>query len=430
MDYTRTELAGNQARLITIPTPNSRSTTVMVMAKVGSRYESRAQNGLAHFMEHMFFKGAQRYPDAMAVASAIDSIGGVFNAFTSEEKVAYFVKLSAAKRELAYDLLSDMIYNSKFDPAEIERERGVIIEEIRMYNDDPMSKVQIDFKRRLFGDQPLGWDIAGPEENIRAFDRADFVRFNEKYYPPSNLAVVVAGALDHSVELDAVERWFGARSAPSVIPSGTQGAPFRADLVEPTKTTLTRRPIEQAHIVLGFLTGGIEDEDQSALKVLSNILGGSMSSRLFHQIRERRGLAYYISSGLSAYSDVGAFRISAGVNLEKIQEALEAIGDQIEKIKSDPVDQAELEKGKENIKGRLDLSMEDSMTIASLFATGEIVRSKIETPDQIVRKIEAVSSADLARVAKKYLRGDRMKMALLGELDDVDRYEKAISISN
>lgn len=411
---------GNGLRVLTAPMPAARSVTVMIMAGTGSRYEDRRINGISHFMEHMFFKGAKRYPDAMAVASAIDSVGGVFNAFTGEEKVAYFVKLSAARKQTAYDVLSDMLLNSKFEQAEIDRERGVIVEEIRMYQDDPMSKVQMDFKSHFFGDQPLGWDIAGPEEVIRSVTRDDFISYRDLHYPADNCVVIAAGGVTHEENLELAERHF---TFTARRPKES-AAPYRPQ--DGVRSRLTRREIEQSHFVLGFPIPGETHPDQPALKVLVNILGGTMSSRLFYQIRERRGLAYYIRASRQAYTDTGALAVSAGINVEKLGEALARVMDEIRKMGAEGVTDEELNRGKENIKGKIDLSTEDSMSLANLFAGYETLYGKIKTPEEIVNEIDAVTMDAVNDVARRYLDPAKTRLAALGPYESVAPFDRAL----
>ncbi|VAX19471.1 FIG007959: peptidase, M16 family [hydrothermal vent metagenome] len=407
-------------RVITIPMPSSRSVTVMAMVGAGSRYEKKKTNGLSHFMEHMFFKGAKRYPDTMAVSSAIDSVGGVFNAFTGEDKVGYFVKLSSAKKRVSYDVLSDMLLNSKFEKEEIDRERGVIIEEIRMYNDDPMSKVQIDFKNHFFGDQPLGWDIAGPEENIKAVTQDQFFEYRNIHYTSASCVLVAAGGITHEENIELSQEFFkftnrGIKSqAPEYRP------------MEGERSRLTTRDIEQAHLVMGFPIPGDEDQDQPALKMLNNILGGTMSSRLFYQVRERRGLAYYIRSSRGAFVDTGALRISAGINVEKLEEAIACIKEELDKMANDGVTDDELDRARENIKGRNDLSLENSMSVAMLYADHETLHGKVKTPDEMHAEIDRVTLPRVNEVAKKYIDMAKIKMAVLGPYDDLAPFDKKL----
>lgn len=408
----------NGLRVITIPMPSVRSVTVMVMVGTGSRYEERKVNGISHFMEHMFFKGAERYPDAMAVASAIDSVGGAFNAFTSEEKVGYFVKLSAARKSVAYDVLSDMLLKSRFDSEEIDRERGVIIEEIRMYNDDPMSRVQMDFKEHFYGDQPLGWDIAGPEDVIRAVKRDDFLNYRDAHYSADNCVLVAAGAVSRDDNLSLAEKHFAFNSRRAKEPA----PPYTP--INGQRSMLRKRDIEQAHFVIGFpIPGESADAEQPPLKVLNNVLGGTMSSRLFHQVRERRGLAYYIRSGRHAFTDAGSLVVSAGINVDKLGDALECVMEEITKAAENGITAEELERGKENIKGHNDLAMENSMSVASVYASREILFGKVKTPEQINTEIDAVTLDQVNEAAKGYLDPSKVKMAVLGPYDDLTPFD-------
>jgi predicted Zn-dependent peptidase len=410
----------NGLRVITSPMPASRSVTIMLMAGVGSRYEDRRINGISHFMEHMFFKGAEKYGDAMAVSSAIDGVGGSFNAFTSEEKVAYFVKLSSSKKKIAYDVLSDMLLKSKFDSEEIDRERGVIIEEIRMYNDDPMSRVQQNFKSHFYGDQPLGWDIAGPEQVILDVSRDDFINFKDKHYTAGNCALVAAGGLTHEENLELAREFFTFENRGEVT------VPVAFESMNGGRTELENRDIEQAHFVLGFPIPGEMDPIQPVLKLFTNILGGTMSSRLFYQVRERRGLAYYIRASRHSYSDAGSLKISAGINLEKLGEALDCVMDELANVAKEGVTAEELERGRENIKGRLDLSLEDSMSLANLYAAYETVYGVIKTPDDLVSEIDSVTLEQVNEAARLYLDPENVKLSILGPYDDQALYDKSL----
>lgn len=414
------DVLDNGLRVITAPMPSTRSVTVMVMVGAGSRYEQRRINGLSHFMEHMFFKGASKYPDTMAVASAIDSVGGMFNAFTGEEKVAYFVKLSSSRKEVAFDVLSDMLLHSKFDEAEIERERGVIIEEIRMYNDDPMSRVHIDFKSHFFGDQPLGWDIAGPEEVIRSVSRDDFLEFRQGHYAADNCVLVASGGISREENMELASKFFQFTERREKLP------PAAYKPAEAPRSVLNNRKIEQAHFVLGFPIPGDKHPDQPALKVMTNALGGTMSSRLFHEIRERRGLAYYISASRQAFTDTGALKVSAGINVDKLGEALSCVMEQVRTMAEKGVTDEELARARENIKGRLELSLEDSMSVANVYAAHETLYGEVKTPETIIAEIEAVTKEQVNAAAARYLDPAKVKMAALGPYDDVEPFDKSL----
>ena len=395
-------------RCITIPLPAVRSITLMVLVRVGSRFESKDHNGISHFMEHMFFKGGQRYPDTMAVAGAIDGAGGSFNAFTSEEVVGYYVKITSARKEIAYDVLSDMLLTAKFATEEIDRERNVIIEEIRMHHDDPTSQVSTDFHRLFFGDQPLGWDVAGTEERVGSLKREHFLSHHRKYYYGANCVITAAGDITPADHEALCSRYFafGAGDGPA------SAQPYENLVTD--RIFIRERKTEQAHFIFGFPVCGAEEEDEKPLKVASAILGGSMSSRLFHQIRERRGLAYYINSGLATYQDTGIFQVSSGVNLSKIKDALKFALLEMEKIKNEPVPPEELTRAKENIKGHTDLALEDSRRVASLYGVREILYQKIKTPEDLIAEVDAVTVEDIQRVAQKYFLSEKMKLTVVG----------------
>lgn len=418
-DYSKDTLP-NGLRVITIPTSSTRSATIMVMASAGSRHEERRVNGLSHFMEHMFFKGAKRHKNAMEVASAIDSVGGSFNAFTGEERVGYFVKLSSAKKRVAYDVLSDMLLNSRFEQEEIDRERGVIIEEIRMYNDDPMSRVQMDFKEHFYGDQPLGWDIAGPESVIQSVTRDDFIQYRDRHYSAANCVLVVAGGVTHDENMAFAKEFFTFRE------TGTRISADPCKNIEGKRSTLRKRDIEQAHFTLGFPIPGEKHKDQPALKIFNNALGGTMSSRLFYQIRERRGLAYYIRSARSSFTDTGALKVSAGINVAKLGDAIACVMDEIRKAAEDGITEDEFIKSRENIKGHNDLALENSMSVAGLYAGHEALYGKVKTPDEISAEIDAVTLEQANAVAKKYLDPSKVRLAALGPYDDLEPFDKRL----
>jgi predicted Zn-dependent peptidase len=373
-------------------------------------------------MEHMFFKGAKRYPDAMAVSSAIDGTGGSFNAFTGEELVGYYVKITSTKKEVAYDVISDMLLNSKFDKDEIKRERGVIVEEIRMYHDDPMSQVNLDFHQLILGDQPLGWDIAGPEATVMKMTRKNFTTHHERFYYGANCVVTAAGGISPEEHEELCRKYFhfvgGGKPAKAV--------PFNK--LDTDRVYLRNRDTEQAHFIFGFFASRAEHDDVAILKVLNTMLGGQMSSRLFYQIRERRGLAYYIHSGFSTYEDIGLFQVSAGVNLGKVEEALKCALVEVEKIRTEKGTDEELERAKENIKGHTDLALEDTRRVATLYGMREILYNKIKTPEELAAEIDAVTLDQVHAVAEKYFVPDGMKLSVIGPYKDQEKFEKVFKL--
>ena len=364
MNYTRRVLE-NGLRVLTIPMPSFESATVMAMVGAGSRYETTKNNGISHFLEHMAFKGTNKRPSAMEIASMIDGIGGEFNAFTSKEVTGYFVKAAKNHAELCLDVLSDMLQNSKLDALEIEKERGVILEEINLYEDTPSRKIGDVYESLLYGDTPMGWDIAGRKDVIRNITRQDFVDYLSSLYSAKNIVVVVAGGIiPEKIEAMAVN-YFGK------MPSFDTVSYNKVDenQVKPS-LYIKHKDTEQVHIALGFRTVALEHPDRYALSVLGSILGGGMSSRLFSEVREKRGLAYYVRTGSENYQDVGNIVSTAGLDPKRIEDGIKVIIEEYSKFASGKAEitKTELAKSKEYIKGHLVLEEEDSRFMAAFYA--------------------------------------------------------------
>ena len=416
MEYTLTRLQ-HDLRLLSTPMANTEAVTILVLVGAGSRYEWREINGLAHFTEHMFFKGAKRYPNTKAVAEAIDGVGGEFNAFTSKEYAGYYVRVASEHLELALDVLSDMLLNSTFPEEEIERERGVILEEYNMYLDTPSSQVNFDFERHLFGDQPLGWDEIGTLETIKSLQRGDFVDYRAKLYTPDNTVVSVAGAFDEATLPGLVSSSFAFSEAgkdytwkPFEVP--TDGEPI----------FIRQRPTEQAHLAIGVIGYPQEHEDFYTARLTGIILGGNMSSRMFLSVRERQGLAYYVNTGSFGYTDAGVMVTKAGVDISRVDQSVVAIREEYRKIVEDGLDEAEFAKAKEFFRGRLTLQLESSMRVASLLGVSELLYDKILTPREVLEKVDRVTRDDVARVSAHLFSPERMKFAVIGPFEDPGRF--------
>lgn len=409
MTYKRTTLA-NGLKVITAPMPAFESATVLVMVGAGSRYESRTNNGISHFLEHMAFKGTQKRPTPMDITSLIDGIGGESNAFTGKESTGYYIKAQAIHVELALDVLSDMLQHSLFDPKEIEKEKGVIIEEINMYEDTPMRKLGDIYEQLLYGDSPMGWDIAGTKEVIRNTTREDFLSYMQSLYSADNMTVVVAGGIQSDKIEALVEKYFGAMPQFDTIKAekATENQTLPASLLRPKQT-------EQVHIALGVRTIPLDHPDRYALDVLAAIMGGGMSSRLFHEVREKRGLAYYVRTSSDNYTDVGTLVTAAGVDPQRIDEALKVIVEQHGLLRqSGNISEEELQRAKELLKGHFVLGMEDSEAVADFFARQEVLEKKIETPEELLAKVSDVTMEDIERVAQKYITEDTLNLAVIG----------------
>lgn len=404
-----------------IPMESVKSVTALVLVGVGSRYETRPTNGISHFLEHMAFKGTQKRPTPLAISSLIDGIGGEFNAFTSKEITGFFIKAAAHHSPLAFDVLSDILLHSKFEEKEVEKERGVILEEINLFEDTPVRKIGDVYETLLYGDAPLGWETVGRKEAIKKIQREDFLDYLRAFYSPSNIVVVVAGSFKSSAVLALAEKHFG------------EMQPFRVSnykkVVEKQtkpKSLLKFKKTEQAQLCLGVRTFAYSHPDRYALAVLAATLGGGMSSRLFSEVREKRGLAYYVRTSSDHFLDTGTLVTQAGVDLKRIEEAIKVILAEYQKMVKKLCPKSEIAKAKEYLKGHLILELEDSRGVASLFGSQEILERKIRTPGEIIKKIDQVNTEDIQRVATKIFLGEKLNLAIIGPFTDGKKFEKIL----
>ena len=399
------------------------------MAGAGSRYETRLNNGISHFLEHMAFKGTKKRPSALAISSLIDGMGGEFNAFTGKETTGYYIKSSADKVELSLDVLSDMLKNSRFDAKEIDKEKGVILEEINLYEDTPSKKIWDIYESLLYKDTPMGWNITGEKEIIKGIQRHDFLNYLSSLYSASNMTVVVAGGIKTIEARSLVEKYFGAMSVFDTLRySKVKESQNKPELLLKSKKT------EQAHIAVGFRTVALNHPDHYSLSLLSAILGGGMSSRLFHEVREKRGLAYYVRSSSDHYTDCGSLVSVAGVDPKRTKEALSVVIDEYRKIssptslQSGQVSKAELRKAKEFLKGHLVLELEDSRSVAGFYAQQELLEKRIDNPEGVIKKIDAVTVEQIQNVAKKYFVEKSLNLAIIGNFEDRQMFENLLHL--
>jgi predicted Zn-dependent peptidase len=417
--FARTELS-NGTRVLTASLPHAQSVSCFVMLAAGSRYERREESGIAHFAEHMFFKGTERRPTARDIATEIDAIGGEFNAFTGKELTGYYVKCAAETRDVALDVLVDMLRSSRFDADEIEREKGVIVEEMNMYADTPRSYVGNVWEQHVYGDQPLGWDIIGTEETIRAANRDTFLGYLERWYKPERMVVGLGGKLgdDH---LERLEELLGSldpaeTGAPEPVVLSQNGSPVRVH----TKQS------DQAHVVIGAPSYPHGHPDRYAVQLLSTVLGGGMSSRLFTEVREQRGLAYYVYCANNSYADAGTLAAQAGVDLTRIDEAVETIVTELRRAVSEPVPAEELEKARAFAKGRFVLGLESPHATIMFGLRRELLEGRAVEPEEILAGLDAVTGEDVTRVAEDIL-GQDLRLALIGPFDDPTRFEPLLA---
>ena len=411
----------NNLRVVSTYMTSVESVTVMILVKSGSRYEDKRTNGIAHFAEHMFFKGTKKRPSALDISSLIDGIGGEFNAFTSKEFTGYYVKASKDHIELCLDVVSDMLLNSLFAQAEIDRERNVIAEEIRMYLDTPMRYVPDVYEALLYGDQPLGWDTAGTLESLKNIKRTDFFKYIKDFYTPSNMLVVISGGVKPDKAKLLTDEFMG-----SINDNKARGfLPVKLRQEKPEIKT-HYKDSQQAHFCLGVRSYPRGHKYRYELAVLNTVLGSSMSSRLFIQLRERRGLAYYVRSGTEEYYDAGSLVAQAGVMPKNIDKAIKVVLDEFAKICFEPVKEVELRKAKEYLKGKLILELEDSREVSHLFGLQELLEESLRTPKEIISNIEKVTAEDIQKVAKNIFKNEILNLAIVGPYKDMSKFEKIL----
>jgi predicted Zn-dependent peptidase len=418
--YERHRLA-NGVRVLTAPMSHAQSVSCFVMLAAGSRYETRDTSGIAHFAEHMFFKGTENRPRARDISTEIDSIGAEFNAFTSKEYTGYFVKCAAEHRDLAFEVLVDMLRHSKFDPDEIEREKGVIVEEMNMYYDTPRDYIGGVYESLVYGDQPLGWDIIGRKETVRAATRETFLDYLGTWYKPPRMVVGVGGQIGENL-LPMLEELLG----------DLPGEPAAAKLKTPSvdgngRVKLHRKDSDQAHLILGAPSYPLVHPDRYVLQLLATVLGGGMSSRLWTEVRERRGLGYYVFSANSSYTDAGSLYAQSGVDIARIADAVETIVNEFKRIADEPVPAAELEKARNYAKGRFVLQLESPHGTIMFGLRREVLEGQATEPSQVLEALDAVTVEDLQRVAQDVIGRNGLRLAAIGPFDDAERFEQLVS---
>jgi predicted Zn-dependent peptidase len=412
----------NGVRVLTAPMPQAQSVTCSLMLAAGSRYETPETNGIAHFAEHMFFKGTERRPTARQIAGEIDAIGGEFNAFTGKEYTGYYVKCAADYRDVALDVLVDMIRHSRFASEEVEREKGVIVEEMNMYFDTPRDFIGGLYDELLYDDQPLGWDIIGRKETVRAATRDTFFDYIQRWYKPDRLVVGIGGKIGGDL-IPRLEALLGdldgrAEGGPPPVDISPNGA---------ARVKLHTKASDQAHICLGVRSYPLEHPDRYALQLLATVLGGGMSSRLFSEVRERRGLAYYVFGVNHSYTDAGSLYSQAGVDLNRIDEAVSTIVRELRRVAEEPIPADELEKARSFAKGRFVLSLESPQGLIMFGLRREVLEGHAAEPDEVLAGLDAVTAEDLQRVAADVVGSDGLNLALIGPFDDAERFEKLLA---
>lgn len=410
-------------KIFLVPFEQVLSVSILVFVGAGSRYETKEQNGLSHFLEHMFFKGTEKRPVPRLISETIDKVGGELNAGTAKNYTVYTTKVAARHLDRGLELLADILQHSLFDPQEIEKEKGVIAEEIRMYYDIPQRYVTELYDELIWGDTPLGRDIAGTVETIQTFKRHHFLNYTNSFYSLDNIIIGIGGKFDKKTILSRVQQYF------KKFPSRKKTSALRNTKKQTTPQYLIhQRDTEQSHLCLGFRTFSHHHPDKYALLILETILGGNMSSRLFTTIREKMGLAYMITSSVTQYFDVGTLMIQAGLKLSETEQAIKTILQEVKKIKEKKVPLAELNKAKEYLKGKLALSLDDPEGVTDWICRQELLLGKVKSIEEIIANIEKVTADDLLRIARKIFIGQGLNLALIGPFAKQENFIKLLSL--
>lgn len=408
-------------RILSAPVEGTSSVTVLVFVGAGSRYETQKERGISHFLEHMFFKGGNKYRTTEEVSAAIDGVGGDFNAFTGKEYAGYYVKVAAAQTELACDVLSDMLLHASFPPEEINKERGVIIEEERMYQDTPMYRAGWDFEEVLLGDCPLGWDTIGTEEVINSVQQADFQKHKDALYTPENTVITFAGKVTREQALTLGKQYFETLS-------GAKHRQFEPHTEYGKKKVFLRnKQTEQSHLVIGVPAVHSMHPDHFAHKLLAIALGGNMSSRMFLRIREARGLCYYISTETDSYLDAGALSTRAGIDQSRLDEAVTAIIHEYDLCAKDGITEPELKRAKEYLKGKITLNLEDSEELAHFYGKQALLYPHVRDIPDYFSEIEKVTLEQTNNLAKSLLTRDALRLVVIGKTDDEAHYANLLA---
>ncbi|MDO8469447.1 MAG: pitrilysin family protein [bacterium] len=407
-EFTKFKLP-NGVRVVLVPQKSSVATTVIVLVETGSKYETKKINGLSHFLEHMCFKGTTRRPKPSDISSELDGLGAVYNAFTDTEMTGYWAKAKNDAAPKLLDIVSDLYLNPTFDSKEIEKEKGVIIEEINMYEDLPRQKAGELFMKLVYGDQPAGWSIAGRKEVIRRTTREDFLAYRGTHYLAPATTVIVSGGFDAARMERLVRRAFGS------LPRGRKGTklPVRESQSRPREVVHFKK-VEQTHLILGFRSFGIYDPRRPALQLMAHVLGGGMGSRLFKRVREELGAAYYVNASADFLTDHGIVSMSAGAKHEKLEAVLKVGVEEFGRFTRELVPQDELVRAKNHLTGTFLLSLETSDELGSFYGAQEVFHRPLRTPAQLVREIQRVSADDIRAVARQVVKPNRLNLAILG----------------
>ncbi len=399
----------NELRVIAAPMENTEAVTLLVLVDVGSRHETKNLNGISHFLEHLFFKGTKNRPKPGDIFRELNKIGANYDAFTSKESTGFWIKSSTRDLDVNLDIISDMLLNPLFKNEEIEKERGVILQEINMYEDDPYRKNFNNLENILYGDQPIGWDVIGTKETIKNIKKTDIVKYKNDNYFSKNIVIAIAGNFDKKIIFSKIEKVF------KRIKKGTNKPVQKTKVFQRfPHVKIFKKEVDQTHLAIGVNGYSMFDEKRYSLNLLSIILGGNMSSRLFREIRDKRGLAYYIYTFGDQYTDCGYLGMTAGIPNEKTDKVLRIIIKILKNFKEKGVSEKDLDLAKSFTRGQMALSFETSNQIASFLAHQELFYKKILQPEEILKKIEKINQNDILKTAKDIFKSQKINLAIIG----------------
>ena len=416
----------NNVRVILSPLKDTKTVTVLVLFGVGSRYEEKKINGISHFIEHMMFKGTKKRPNTLAISKELDGVGAEYNAYTSKDVTGYWIKMNYENLPLALDIVSDMLYNSKFDSTEIEREKNVICEEMHMYRDNPIMYVDTLLEKIMFEPSSLGWDIGGEDEIIRSLTREDMVKYRDAHYYGKNLVVGIAGNVKEEDALTLVQKHFGDSWGVSI--KNNTFTKYKTPTFTKPKLIVHEKETEQVQLDMGFHAYHYGDPKIYAASLLAIILGGTMSSRLFISVRERLGLCYSIRASHQAFQDTGVFSVQSGLDKTRINKAIKVILSELKKIRDKGVTAVELKRAKDYVKGKMALQFEDSENVVSWYVSQEVLTNKVCTPEEKLEKLAAVTKEQIQEVAQELFQTKKIHLAIIGPYKNGDQFEPLLEI--
>jgi predicted Zn-dependent peptidase len=413
----------NGLRILLVPQPSNLAASVLILVEAGSEYETKRVNGLSHFLEHMMFKGTVNRPRVGQISEELDALGSQYNAFTSQEYTGYWAKAEARKLPDILEIVSDLYLNPVFVPEEIEKERGVIIEELNMYEDTPKRKVQDLFLSLVYGDQPAGWDVGGEKQIIKKLKKEDFAQYRGERYVAPGTVVVVAGKFDEKKVLESIKKDFGGlkrKTAPKKSKTKeNQGKP---------EFLIHAKDSGQSHVVFGFRAFDLFDRRRYAVQVLADVLGGGMSSRLFKKIRDELGAAYYVGADAELFLDHGVFSIAAGVDHAKTEIVLKAAIEECRRMVDELIDGKEFQRSKDHMIGNMILGLETSDELAGFYGAQEILTKKIVSPEEIIKRVKAVTPQEVRAVARDIFKNKGLNLAVIGPYEGKKGFEKILKL--